>query len=145
MLPPNTSSKISHAYKLSYLFRNIMKRNNFVRYYTNDTAFDRKGRLHDEVVWYPINLKSYGANCKIFGLSSDSFTRNKRLLFFTTNVDDSIFIFQDCKIRFDDKIIVYYKKNNSNSIIFEEIYKINSRKRALYRNILSEINLNLFH
>ena len=141
MLPTNTSSKKSHAYKVGYLFRKIAKRNNFFRFYTNVTAFERKEQNHDEVVWYPINLKSYGAYCKTFGLSLDSPTRKKHLLFFTSNVEDSMFIFKDCEIRFDDKIIVYYKKTNSNSIIFEELYKIDSRKKTLYRNILSEINI----
>ena len=96
-----------------------------------------------ELLWLPFKMKSYNFSiCKIFGSSSNLTIRKKRLLLFSENIENTFSLLSSCETRFDDEIVVYYQKRNLSLITFEEIYKINASENTIYRNILSEIDLN---
>ena len=142
MYPSEKLVDVRKALNLVNNIGKIVRQNNYCFMFTTDFSYSNKTNNNQtELIWFPFNFESYERKCKTFGLTPHSIDGRRRQLLFTKDINNTISFLKHCKIRFDDEIIVYYQKPNSNIIIFKEIYKIDDRHKNIYRNILFEIDL----
>ena len=132
--------QIKKINQLTHELRKVANSNNYISYTSNITDISGTKNAVSEIVWFPFNLKSYEDKYGHFELSSETVRRHRNLLMLTSNINETISILETCPIQFDDEIVLYYEKKDSNIIIFEEVYKINPRERKIYRNIISQVN-----
>ena len=132
---------------ITKLIQNVLKKTtkNVYFLFGFDSSIINSTKYRDnEIVWFSSDIRSYNSNCQNFGFTSDHIMEKKYLLFYVERIESAISFFEDCFIQFNYELVVYYKKNfnDSNLILFEEIYKINPHERKIHRRVLIQFNLN---